>query len=166
MGMVCKPCRTAKVRADKAHTRNIMGEGRNFKERQRECVLCLECRKKLAKGSLVAHRQTQHGVAKGGSGKVSDEESGGNDPRTFRMAFPAKAGPRTCPVEGCSFRAAIQTAMRVHFWHWHIWDTVVILEEGNLPHPRYPLRGMLVPWRSLNGMHRRTAQCRKGAERK
>ena len=117
MGMVCKPCRTAKVRADKAHTRNIMGEGRNFKERQRERVLCTECGKKLAKGSLVAHRQTQHGVAQGGSGKVSNEESGGNYPRTFRMAFPAKSGPRPCPVEGCSFRAAMRTAMRVHFWH-------------------------------------------------
>ena len=30
-------------------------------------------------------------------------------------------------------------------------DTVVILEEGNLSHPRYPLCDMLVPWRSLNG---------------
>ena len=23
--------------------------------------------------------------------------------------------------------------MRMHFWHWHVRDTVVILKEGNLP---------------------------------
>ena len=28
---------------------------------------------------------------------------------------------------------------------------MVILEEGNLPHPRCPLCDMLVPWRALNG---------------
>ena len=31
-----------------------------------EQVLCPECGKDMAKGSLVMHRQTQHGVAKGG----------------------------------------------------------------------------------------------------
>ena len=56
--------------------------------------------------------------------------------------------------------------MRVNFWHRHVKDTVVILEEGNLPHPRLPLCGMLVPWKALNGTHRRTAQCNRGAERK
>ena len=28
--------------------------------------------------------------------------------------------------------------MRVHVLHRHVQDTVVILEEGNLPHPRCP----------------------------
>ena len=56
--------------------------------------------------------------------------------------------------------------MRVHFWNWNVRDTVVILEEGNLPHSRCPLCDMLVPWRTLNGMHRRTVQCKRGAESK
>ena len=56
--------------------------------------------------------------------------------------------------------------MLVHICHWHVWDTVVILEEGNLPHPRCPLCDMMVSWKALNGMHRRTAQCTRGAERK
>ena len=43
---------------------------------------------------------------------------------------------------------------------------MVILDEGNIPHPRCPLCNILVPWRSLNGMHWHTAQCNKGAERK
>ena len=56
--------------------------------------------------------------------------------------------------------------MRVHFFHWHVHDTVTILEEGNLPHPQFPQCDMLVPWRALNMRHLATSQCYKGAERK
>ena len=54
--------------------------------------------------------------------------------------------------------------MRVNFWNRHVRDTVVVLEEGNLPHPRFPLCDILVPWKSLNGEHKCTAQCTQGAE--
>ena len=100
----------------------------------------------------MTHRQTQHGVAKGGLGSEGDEaDGGGDDPRTYRMTFPMRVGPRPCPVEGCSGRASTRTTMRVHFWHRHVRDTVLILEEGNLPHPRCPLCDMLVLWKALNG---------------
>ena len=56
--------------------------------------------------------------------------------------------------------------MRVHFVHGHVQDTVVILEEGNLPRPRCPRCDMQVPRKALNGRHLGTAQCAKGAERK
>ena len=56
--------------------------------------------------------------------------------------------------------------MQVHFWYRHVRDTVVILEEFNLPYPRCHLCNIPVPWRSLNGSHKSTAQCKKGAERK
>ena len=46
--------------------------------------------------------------------------------------------------------------MRVNFWQRHVRDTVVILEEGNLPHPQLPLCDMLVPRKDLNGTHKRT----------
>ena len=68
--MVCRPFRSAEVRSDEAYTQRMSGEGRTFKDRQRERVLCLECRKEIAKGSLVAHRQNQHNVVKGGLGQV------------------------------------------------------------------------------------------------
>ena len=45
-------------------------------------------------------------------------------------------------------------------------DTVIILEEGNLPHPRCENCDMLVPWRALNGRHKDTAMCRSGVESK
>ena len=166
VGMACRPCQESEVWADEAYTRRMKGEGRGFKERQQERVICPECGKELAKGSLVAHRQTQHGMEKRGLGQEGDEEAGGDKPRTYMMDFPAKAGPNPCPVEGCSGRASTGTEMRMHFCYRHVRDTVVILKEGNLPHPRCPLRDMPVPWKSLNGMHRRTLQRKRGAERK
>ena len=56
--------------------------------------------------------------------------------------------------------------MRVHFLYRHVLDTVVILEEVNLPHPRCNRCDMLVPWRALNDRHPATDQCFRGAEKK
>ena len=155
--MVCQPCQAAWVWSDKAYTWRMMEEGRSYKEWQREMLICLEFGRDLAKGSLVSHLQTHNGVVKGRSGKEGDKEGGGNDPSTFWMSFPKKSGPKPCPVEGCSGRAETRTAMRVNLWHRHILETVVIMEEVNLPHPWCPLCDIMVLWSSLNGMHRRTA---------
>ena len=56
--------------------------------------------------------------------------------------------------------------MRVQFVHRNVLNTVVILEEGNLPHPCCALCDMLVPRQVLNGRHPDKAQCANGAERK
>ena len=104
---------------------------RIFKERQQERVLCLECKKELAKGSLVTYHQTHHGMAKGGLGSEgggADEIYGGDEPRTDRMAFPERDGPRPCQVERCSSRVLTRREMTVHFWQRHVRDTVAILE--------------------------------------
>ena len=82
------------------------------------------------------------------------------------MAFPAKGGLRICPVERCPGQAATRTEMRVHFLHRHVLDTVVILEEGNFPHPRCTRSDILFPRQELNGRKPATAQCTRGAERK
>ena len=123
----------------------------------------------MTKGSLVTHLQIQHGVVKGGLGSEggkADGSDGCNKPRTYRMEFPAREGPRPCPFEGCSGRALTWTEIMVHFWNRHVRYTVVILEEGNLPHPWFPLCDMLVPWKSLNWTHRHTAKFNRGVERK
>ena len=75
-------------------------------------------------------------------------------------------GAKACPVEGCPGRAGKRTAMRVHFWSRHVRDIIIILEEGNLPHPRCANCDMFVPWRDLNGRHNSTEMCRNGADRK
>ena len=56
--------------------------------------------------------------------------------------------------------------MQVNFLHRNVLDTVVILEEGNLPHPKCPQVDMLVPYHILNGRHPATAQYARGAEQK
>ena len=82
------------------------------------------------------------------------------------MVFPKRVGSRPFPIKGCSGRALMRTAMRVHFCHRHVRDTVVILEEVNLPHPWCPLCDMLVMCKTLNLTHRCTAQCTRGAEQR
>ena len=52
----------------------------------------------------------------------------------------------------------------VHFVHWHVHDTVVMLEEGNLPLPRCPRCDLQVTRKALYGRHLGTLQCKKGVE--
>ena len=89
---------------------------------------------------------------------------------TMAMEHPGRGGWasdfQNCLVEGFPGRVATRTAMWVHFLHGHVLGTVVILEEGNFPHPRCARCDMLIPRRSLNGRHLATAQCARGAERK
>ena len=59
-----------------------------------------------------------------------------------------------------------RTSTQVHFVHRHRLNTVVIMEEGNFPHPRCARCNMQVPRRALNRRHPGTAQCIKGAEKK
>ena len=114
---------------------------------------------------MASHRVTQHGWA--AEERWSWEASAtGGEPQTYRMSFLTKEGPRSCPVEVCTVQAGTRTAMRMHFFNRHVQDIVIILEEGNLPHPRCPRCDMLVPWRVLNSRHHATAQCAKGAEQK
>ena len=109
--------------------------------------------------------QTQHGKEAVGRWHWEATAPGG-EPHTYRMSFPTVEAPRNCPVEGCPGQAAMRTTMGVHFFHQHLRDTVIILEEGNLPHPRCPRCDMIVPWRALNRKHLAKAQCAKGVEGK
>ena len=58
------------------------------------------------------------------------------------------------------------TNLRDHFAHRHMRDMVVILEEGNYPHPNYHRCDMFVPLGVLNVRHPTTDLCRRGEERK
>ena len=116
-------------------------------------------------GFLEVHLQTKHGKATGGIRNWGTTPPDGEQ-HTYNIAFPTSGVPRNCPIKGCRGRAETQTAMQVQFLHWHVQDTVIIPEEGNLPNPRCPWCNMLVPWRDLNRWHLSTAQCAKGAERK
>ena len=80
--------------------------------------------------------------------------------------LPTAVGPWDCPVKGCRGRAEIWTTMRVNFPHQHVRNTVIILKEGNLPHPWCPRRDMMVTWKDTNRRHVTTTQCDKGTEQK
>ena len=84
----------------------------------------------------------------------------------YNMSFLAKGDRRRCPVERCPGVLATRTAMRMHFVHRHVHDTVVMLEEGNPPLPRCPRCDLQVSRKALNGSHLGTIQCRTGKERK
>ena len=69
-------------------------------------------------------------------------------------------------MERCPGVSETRTDMRVHFVHQHVHDTVVMLEEGNLPLPQCPRCNLQVSRKALNGRHLGTIQCRTGTERK
>ena len=84
----------------------------------------------------------------------------------YKMHSPAKDGRRRLPVEVCPGVLETRAAMRVHFVHRHVHNTMVILEEGNPPLPRCPRCDLQVSRKALNGRHLGTSQCRTGTERK
>ena len=92
----------------------MMGVERNYKERQRERLIFPKCGRYLSRGSLATHYQIYNVTAKGVTSQEVEGEGGGDKTRTYCVSFLARAGPRHCPVEGCSGRAATWTAMRVH----------------------------------------------------
>ena len=60
------------------------------------------------------------------------------EPQKYLVDLITAVGLHECLVEGCRGRAANRAALRVNFFHRHVRDTVVILEEVNLTHPRCP----------------------------
>ena len=158
VSMTCRLCPAEGNKSEVAYGRKMTGEGPTYHKRQKERVDCGDCRKGMAAGSLEVHRMMQHGKAKEDKWSWNNATAGGGgEPHTYWIEFPTKWGTREFPVEGCPGRAGTRTAMRVHFWCRHVRDIVIILEKGNLPHPRCSLCDMLIPWRSLNGRHNNTA---------
>ena len=110
----------------------------------------------LAAGSLSSHLMTRHGKAAPRQHLWAPQTTGGG-PKTYKMSFP-KGSRRQCLVEGCPGVSDTRAAMRVHFVHRHVHDTVVILEEGNLPLPRCPRCDLQVSRKALNGRQLETNQ--------
>ena len=69
-------------------------------------------------------------------------------------------GGGNCPIEGFRGRAATRMAMRVHFLHQNIRDTVIILEGDNLPQPTLQRSGSLED--SERASHQHQSVCQVG----
>jgi hypothetical protein len=137
--------------------------GDSYRERKRRRVDCPECDLNLTAGSLPAHLRTQHGHVENAGG-ITIDASIGRAPAQYRVSFPIYCPSLACPVEGCSGRANARAALRAHFMYKHVRDTLVILEEGNLP--RCERCDMFVPYMVLNSRHPSTTACQRGAELK
>ena len=106
--------------------------------------------------------QIQHGV-----GQRSQWETSPPPPqRNFRCIAYTSCGRQEFPVAGYHVRAATSMGLIVHFVHCHMWDTVTIVDEGNILQPQCPHCDMLVLWASQNVRQPNTSQCAKGADMK
>ena len=137
VGMICRPCQAEGTQLEVANGQWMMGEVPSYRERQKGRVQCKECREGVTLRLMAGHMRTQHGQAEEEIWGWSASHPG-EEPWTYRIAFPTTGGPRSCPIEGCTGQAATRMAMRVYFLHQPVRDTVIILKEVNLPHPRCP----------------------------
>ena len=133
--------------------------------RHRLWVQCLNCGADLAVGLLTAHCQTKHGIGLGAKCENLPSFPKG-EPQTYHISFLVTVRMQGWPVKECPVRAAMRMGIHVHLLHRNVQDTVIILEEGNLHHPRFPCCKILVPWAALKVRHPNTAQCSKGVDQK
>ena len=69
------------------------------------------------------------------------------------VSFPRAARSIRCPVEVCEGQETTRTNLWIHFVHRHVRDTIVMMEEGDRPHPRCLVCDMFILWVELNRRH-------------
>ena len=112
-----------------------MGKGPIFLEHQGSRVECPECGVEVAALFLLIHFQSQHRV--GGETGVGVSPPPPRVPpgesQTYLVSFPKHLSQLRYQVAGCLGGSSSRTNLQIHFAHRHMWDTIVILEEGNRP---------------------------------
>ena len=95
-------------------------------------VRCLECTADLEVGSLAAHFKYQQKT-----GRTPQRESTAQplETRLHMVSLTRATGYIGFLVERCKGRMTMHTNLQIHFVHHHMWDMIVIMEEGNLLHP-------------------------------
>ena len=58
-------------------------------------------------------------------------------PSTYFVSFPREVHPIACLLEGFQVQAMIRMNLWIHFVHWNVHYTMVILGKGKQPHPCY-----------------------------
>ena len=86
----------------------------------------------LAAELLLAHRKDQNGTSRGPKWVATPTTP---SPRMYRVSFLWAFESVGCPVEGCGGRKLTRTNLRIHFLNRRMKDMIVIMEEGNHPHP-------------------------------
>ena len=91
----------------------------------------------------------------GGIGRTPPPLTPG-EAQTYRVSFPKSLLWLRCLVERCLGGALNRTNLLVHFLHFHMRETIVVLKEGNRTYPRYPQCDMFVSHKALNCRHLKT----------
>ena len=81
----------------------------------------------------------------------------------YGVSFPRAYVSIGCPVGACEGQATMRTNLRIHFLNFHMRDTIVIMEEGNLPHTCFLECDIFIPWAALNRHHHNISLCALGA---
>jgi len=129
--MICHPGSIATQQSTAGYRHRTLYEGGNFRERQRERVVCPHCPpgsgRTFTKGSINQHIRTQHGVA---PPRSATEEAAA--PQSYRISFPQEdmVGPMECPVDGCCGSSKTRYLLRRHFMYRHPQHSLTIVEEG------------------------------------
>ena len=89
---------------------------------------------------MEAHRHAQHRRVGLLSGRTPPPI-----PHAISGLLSRAAGSEEFPVEGCGGRASTCTNLQIYSVQRHVQDTIVIMEEGNHPHPLCPTCDMFVP---------------------
>ena len=132
VGMVCQICYIIVSKSETAYTRRMTGTVPSFWGRYWERVWCPNFEVELVAGFLDSHHKIQHGkdLPPQWTAPLTTPY-----PRLYMVSFSRAARSIGCPVGDCERRATICTNLQIHFVHRHVRYTVVILEEGNRPHP-------------------------------
>ena len=114
------------------YERRMIGVGLSCWEQKQDQVCCLECTADLAVGSLEAHLQDQDETGQAPQREATLQPP---EPRIYMVSFPRAASYIGFPVEACKGWMKMHTKLQIHFVHHHMWDAIVIMEEGNFLHP-------------------------------
>ena len=118
----------------------------------------------LPTGLLEPHRQDQNGTSWGTQWEATHPPP--PDPRLYKVYLPWTYGFQKCLVEICGGWVSTSTNLRIHFVQYHMQGKIVILEEGNDPHPCCPACGMFIPWVAMKNSNPTTAIYTQGDNRK
>ena len=150
VGMVCRLCQAEGTHSETAYGSRMTKSGNSYRKRQQVRIQRKEYREEMALGLLEGNMQTQHGEGSGG------ETALGIHRHRWGTAYIQdgiydRRGTAELSHWVMSRTSSDKDGDAGTFFHRHIWDTVIILEEGNLPQQRCPRCDMLVPWRAFNG---------------
>jgi hypothetical protein len=134
-----------------------------YSARKRQQVDCDICNDRVQLRSLHRHKRLKHGTDTNMMIQQTTPLHLIEHGDTYTISMPEYKQHGQCPIPGCATMIKDRYGMRRHFLFRHYYDTIIILEEGQLQ--RCDNCGMFCTLVALAGKHRESAICREGAKR-